>query len=109
MAALMTARYQPDDILSVEQAAEYLKVSESTVRAHCKLDQGEPDRLPNFRMGERAGAIKIPFWALVNWVAQRAGCSMPPASFDKLRMTTSGKAKRRMMKAQSRRLSRTRR
>jgi hypothetical protein len=99
----LKARYAPSDILSVEQAAAYLDVSEATVRAHCKLVPGEPDRIPNFRMGERAGAIKIPFWGLLGWIAQRSGCPVPAGG------GAAQLKRRRMMKARSRRLEKMRR
>jgi hypothetical protein len=91
------------DILSVEQAAAFLDVSQSTIRAHCNLALGQPDRIPNFRIGERAGTIKIPFWGLINWIAQRAGCQVPLAE------QVDKRKKRRIMEAQPRRLVKMRR
>ncbi len=73
----MAAEYTDKDILNVAQAAEYLHVSQATVRQHCAIAHGEPDRLPNFRMGN---AIRIPFWGLLGWVASRSGAGLPRAS-----------------------------
>lgn len=65
-----------DAILNVEQAAAFLEVSPSQVRHACKLVDGHPDRIPNFRMGKH---IRIPFWGLLEWIARRSGAGMPSA------------------------------
>ena len=94
MAQQVAPAYMQEDILSVAEAAAYLRVSEPTVRQLCHLVEGEADRIPNFRLGT---AIRIPFWGLVNWISRRSGAGLPQA------------ASRSKMRAKSRRITRRRR
>jgi hypothetical protein len=66
--------YAHTAILNVEEVAAYLRMSAATVRHYCHLVEGQPDRMPNFRMGK---AIRIPFWGLQEWIARRSGCGLP--------------------------------
>ena len=88
-------RYAIDDILNVAQAAEYVRVSEPTLRAYCHLAEGVPDRVPHFRMGT---SIRIPFWGLLQWISRRAGVGLP--SYER--------SDHRKMRSKPRRLTRRR-
>ncbi len=69
--------YTPDAILTVKEAAEYLKLSQSTIRSFCNLDEDQPDRIPNWRIGT---SIRIPFWGLLIWIGNRSGSGPPPTA-----------------------------
>lgn len=66
--------YKERDILTVDQAAKFLQLSPATVRHYCHLAEGLPERIPHFRLGS---AIRIPYWALLRWVAERSGTNVP--------------------------------
>ncbi len=67
--------YAPDAILTVKEAAEYVKLSQSTIRSLCHIDAGDPDRIPHTRIGN---SIRIPYWPLLLWLFQRSGGELPP-------------------------------
>ena len=62
-------------ILTVKEAADYVKLSQSTIRSLCHIDAGDPDRIPHTRIGN---SIRIPYWPLLLWLFQRSGGELPP-------------------------------
>ncbi len=69
--------YAPDAILTVKEAADYVKLSQSTIRSLCHIDAGDPDRIPHTRIGN---SIRIPYWPLLLWLFQRSGGELPPGA-----------------------------
>lgn len=64
--------YADDAVLTIEETANYLRVSPATVY---KLVQGTTsDRLPSVKLGRRRIVV---FWQLRRWMALQAGVDMP--------------------------------
>lgn len=74
-----TATYPDDKILTVEEAAKYLRISTSTAYKLTQLAEHCPDRLPCLRVGR---IVRIPFWGLKQYVARQANAPwmLPPAT-----------------------------
>lgn len=71
----MTDRqYTDQDVLTVEEAAAYLRVSTATVYKRVALAQTCSDRIPSISLGRRRVIV---FWQLKAWLAEQGGMPAP--------------------------------
>lgn len=66
--------YTDQDVLTVEETAEYLRLSAATVYKHIALDASCSGRIPSIAVGRRRLVV---FWQLKVWLAAQAGMTMP--------------------------------
>lgn len=66
--------YTDQDVLTIPEAAEYLRVSQTTVYKHLKLLPDDPERIPSVNIGRRHVIV---FWQLREWLAAQAGMTAP--------------------------------
>lgn len=71
--------YSDDAILTVGEAARYLRIGTSTAYKLTQLKPDCPDHLPTMRIGR---IVRIPFWALKLYVSRQSGVDVEttPAS-----------------------------
>lgn len=69
-------QYTDQDVLTIEEAAHYLRVSAATVYKRIALDQTCPERIPSLHLGRRRVIV---FWQLKAWIAAQVGIPVPPA------------------------------
>ena len=75
MTVATVQQQQIHDILTPAEAAPILKLHPQTVRQLCNLPEGAAGRIPNFRPTSKD--IRIPYWGLLEWVAERSGSKLP--------------------------------
>ncbi len=86
--------YDETSILTVEEAAAFIKAAPSTVRGFCRLTKDQPDYLPNFKLGTH---FRIPYHGLLAWVSKRSGVTMPSAPAKRRRIIPAERKKTRRL------------
>jgi hypothetical protein len=71
------SQWTDQDVLTVEEAAAYMRIGVSTLYRQLVLDASCPDRVPSVRVGRRR---LIVFWQLRAWMAAQAGMPAPLAT-----------------------------
>lgn len=67
-------QYTDQDVLTIEEAARYLRIGVSTLYRQAALAPSCPERVPSVRVGRRRLFV---FWQLKAWMAAQAGMAMP--------------------------------
>lgn len=70
-------QYTDQDVLTIEEAAHYLRVGVSTLYRQVNLDEHCPERIPTIRVGRRRLVV---FWQLKAWQAAQVGMQVPKIS-----------------------------